>query len=64
MVWRNIMLAAVLTTATLPSGERSLEPTDVVTIGVGLVVVALIYLSLENLLSAGAGRMNKHRSTG
>jgi hypothetical protein len=64
MVWRNIVLAAVLTTATLPSGERSLEPTDVVTISVGLVVVALLYLSVENLLSAGAGRMSKRRSIG
>jgi len=56
MVWRNLMLAAVLGALLLPPGARPLDPTDVLTIGAGIVVAALLYMSLDGLMGRMAFR--------
>lgn len=50
MVWRNLLLAAVLGAATLPRNARPLEWTDAVTLAFGLTSVALLYSCAERLL--------------
>jgi uncharacterized membrane protein YphA (DoxX/SURF4 family) len=50
MVWRNILLAALLAVTMLPWSMRSLALTDLVTIGGGTAACALVYLSVDRLL--------------
>jgi hypothetical protein len=50
MVWRNIVLGAALAAAGLPWSARVLGWTDGITVGGGLVVVALLYTALDRLL--------------
>jgi len=50
MVWRNLILAALLGTALLPWQPRPMQPADALTIGAGIAVAALLYASLERLL--------------
>jgi hypothetical protein len=50
MVWRNILVAAMLSSVMLPWGPRPLGPTDMVTIGFGAAACALVYLCLDRLL--------------
>jgi hypothetical protein len=51
MVVRNLLLAAVLSLAALPWLPRALERADLLTVGGGVAVAALLYLSLDRLLS-------------
>ena len=50
MVWRNLLLAAVLAGMLLSWSVRPLEPADALTIGLGTAVAALIYASVDRLL--------------
>jgi uncharacterized membrane protein YphA (DoxX/SURF4 family) len=50
MVWRNIGIAILLSTALLPWSERSLVVTDGITIAFGTACCALVYLCLDRLL--------------
>jgi uncharacterized membrane protein YphA (DoxX/SURF4 family) len=50
MVWRNLLLVAGLGLAMLPWNARALELTDAVTLGFGLLAVALLYSCVERLL--------------
>ncbi len=50
MAWRNLLLAALLALGGLPWAERPLSATDLVTIGAGLLVLALLYATLDRLL--------------
>jgi hypothetical protein len=50
MVWRNGLLAALLLAGGLPWATRPLTATDLVTVGGGLLVVALLYAALDQLL--------------
>ncbi|MCC7464125.1 MAG: methylamine utilization protein MauE [Gammaproteobacteria bacterium] len=50
MVWRNILLGAVLLAVSQPWAARTLGPTDWLTIGGGLSVLVLLYAALERLL--------------
>jgi len=56
MVWRNLLIAASLATTVLPWSARPLELTDAVTIGLGVVTFALIYLCLDRVLGQAARR--------
>jgi len=49
MVWRNIVMAALLAVALLPWTDRPFVATDAVTIGFGTVCCALIYLCVDRL---------------
>jgi hypothetical protein len=51
MVARNLLLAAVLTLAELPWLPRALESADLLTVGGGVAIAALLYLSLDRLLA-------------
>ncbi len=51
MVGRNILIAAALAAVMLPPSPRSLELTDMLTIGFGTAACALVYLCLDRLLS-------------
>jgi Methylamine utilisation protein MauE len=62
MVWRNLLLAALLGVMLLPWSVRGLEPPDVLTIGVGTAVAALIYMSVDRLLARVAPRAHAWRS--
>src|SRR6202035_3730715 len=44
MVWRNVGIAVLLAAAMLPWSQRSLVPTDAVTVGFGTATCALVYL--------------------
>ena len=57
MVWRNILIASVLTVVMLPWGPRPLVLTDGVTIGCGAAACALVYLCLDRLLGR-TGRLS------
>jgi Methylamine utilisation protein MauE len=50
MVWRNLLLAALLGVAMLPWSARELEWTDGATLGFGLLAVWLLYWCAERLL--------------
>ena len=50
MVWRNLLLAALLGTTLLPWGSRPMGAADALTIGAGTAVAALLYISLDSLL--------------
>jgi Methylamine utilisation protein MauE len=56
MVWRNVGIAVLLAAAMLPWSQRSLVPTDAVTVGFGTATCALVYLCLDRLLGR-TGRM-------
>jgi hypothetical protein len=50
MVARNVLLAGVLAALALPPGMRVLEPVDLLTVGAGVALVTLLYMSTDRLL--------------
>jgi len=50
MVWRNALLAAAVGLTMLPWSTRQLQWTDAVTVGFGLLAIALLYACVERLL--------------
>ena len=56
MVARNLLLALLLLVTLLPWHVRSLLPTDLLTIGAGAAVAALLYMCLDRLLGRVAPR--------
>jgi Methylamine utilisation protein MauE len=50
MVWRNLILAALLGVTLLPWAVRPMGAADALTIGAGTAVAALLYISLDSLL--------------
>ena len=56
MVWRNVVLAALLAATLLPWAPRPLGAADALTIGAGTAVAALLYMSLDGLLGQAALR--------
>jgi len=56
MVVRNVLLAAGLAALLLPQGTRAFEAADVLTVGAGTAVAALLYMSLDQLLARVAPR--------
>jgi hypothetical protein len=56
MVWRNLLLAIVLAALLLTPQARPLGPTDGLTIGAGIGVAALLYMSLDGLMAGVALR--------
>ncbi|HEY3785359.1 MAG TPA: MauE/DoxX family redox-associated membrane protein [Steroidobacteraceae bacterium] len=63
MLGRNLLIGAVAGVLLLPWSPRSLEPTDAVTIGLGTLTCALVYLCLERLLGRNAPRSAELRRT-
>jgi hypothetical protein len=61
MVWRNLLLAAILAVAALPAAARPLEAVDLLTVGGGLAVAALLYMSADALLGRVAPRSARWR---
>lgn len=51
MVWRNILLALVLASSLMPWRSRPFMLTDGVTIGFGLITLALVYQCIEQLMA-------------
>lgn len=49
MVWRNVVLAALLAALLLPWTQRPLGVADALTIGAGTAVAALLYMCVEVL---------------
>jgi hypothetical protein len=65
MVWRNIALAALLAALLLPWAQRPLGAADVVTIGAGTAVAALLYMCVDALLGRAATHLPRvHRGEG
>lgn len=62
MVWRNLAMALFLASTLAPWSRRSLELTDGITISLGVLALALIYLSLERLM-VQAGFANSPRGS-
>ena len=56
MVWRNLLLAALLAALLLPQAPRPLTGADALTIGAGTAVAALLYMSLDALLGRAVPR--------
>lgn len=56
MVWRNLLLAAVLAGLALPWATRALQAVDVLTVAAGITVAALLYMSTDRLLGRVAPR--------
>jgi Methylamine utilisation protein MauE len=54
MVVRNLMLALLLALALVPWKPRPLVPVDALTVGGGVVVATLLYVSLDQLLGRTA----------
>ncbi|HEY6482135.1 MAG TPA: MauE/DoxX family redox-associated membrane protein [Steroidobacteraceae bacterium] len=54
MLWRNVLLVAVLGLVLLPWSARALEWLDAVTVGCGTVTCGLVYLCLDRLLGQSA----------
>ncbi len=50
MVWRNVILAALLGATLLPWRARAMAAADALTIGAGTAVASLLYMSLDRLL--------------
>lgn len=50
MVWRNVILAALLAALRLPWGARAMTVADALTIGAGTAVASLLYISVDQLL--------------
>jgi hypothetical protein len=49
MVWRNVLLAALLASALWPWNQRALLPTDWLTIGFGIAAAVVVYLCVDRL---------------
>ncbi|HWX70835.1 MAG TPA: MauE/DoxX family redox-associated membrane protein [Steroidobacteraceae bacterium] len=64
MVWRNLVLAALLAALLLPWAPRPLASADALTIGAGSAVAALLYMSLDLLLGRAAPRGAQLREEG
>jgi len=60
MVWRNALLAAAVGLTMLPWSTRQLQWTDAVTVGFGLLAIALLYACVERLL----GELGRARAAG
>lgn len=56
MVWRNLALALLGALLLLAPAERPLAAVDFLTVGAGIVVATLLYMSLERLLGEVAAR--------
>jgi len=56
MVWRNLALAMLVAVLLLPSASRRLDVTDALTILGGVLVLVLLYVSVDTLLSRVAPR--------
>jgi uncharacterized membrane protein len=56
MVWRNLGLAGVLGVLCLPWVVRPLQSVDFLTVGAGVAVAALLYMSTDLLLARVAAR--------
>jgi hypothetical protein len=54
MVWRNLLLAALLAAVRLPWAPRPFSAVDAVTVGAGTAVAALLYMSLDALFGRAA----------
>lgn len=50
MLWRNLILAALLVTVALPLKARPLLAADYLTVAAGIAIVALLYASIDRLL--------------
>jgi hypothetical protein len=50
MVWRNLLLVIALAVTGPPWSPRVLDTTDLITVGGGLAVIALLYGSVDRLL--------------
>jgi hypothetical protein len=50
MVWRNVVLAAAIAAASGPWSGRALGWVDLVTVGGGLAVLVLLYVTIDRLL--------------
>jgi hypothetical protein len=50
MVWRNVILAALLGALRLPWSMRTMTAADALTIGAGTAVASLLYISVDQLL--------------
>jgi len=61
MVWRNIVLAALLGALLLPWAQRPLGAADALTIGAGTAVAALLYMCVEALLGRAAPYLPRAR---
>jgi len=57
MVLRNLLFAAVLGSLALPWSPRPLQPVDFLTVGMGLAVATLLYMSTDRLLGRLAPRV-------
>jgi uncharacterized membrane protein YphA (DoxX/SURF4 family) len=56
MVWRNLGLAALLCVLLANWSVRPVTPVDALTVGAGIAVAALLYMSLDRLLGRLAPR--------
>jgi uncharacterized membrane protein YphA (DoxX/SURF4 family) len=63
MVWRNLILAALLALTLLPGTQRPLGAADALTIGAGTAVAAFLYMSLDVLLGRLAPRVAAWRTS-
>jgi uncharacterized membrane protein len=50
MLGRNVLLAGALAAVWLPWSARALEPPDLLTVGAGVALVTLLYMSADRLL--------------
>jgi hypothetical protein len=56
MVARNLVLGALLAALLAPWGARALGAADVLTVGAGILIAALLYMSIDALLARVAPR--------
>jgi hypothetical protein len=63
MVWRNLLLAALLAVTLLPWSARVLTAADALTIAAGTITAALLYVSLDTLLGRVRARAALLRGT-
>ncbi|HEY6823926.1 MAG TPA: MauE/DoxX family redox-associated membrane protein [Steroidobacteraceae bacterium] len=61
MVWRNVLLAALLAALRLPWADRPLSAVDALTIGAGTAMAALLYMSLDTLFARPATQIARLR---
>ena len=64
MVGRNALLAAALAAVGLPWSARVLEPVDLLTVGAGVALVTLLYMSADRLLGRIAPRAARWEASG
>jgi hypothetical protein len=64
MVWRNLLLAALITALLLPPATRALTAADALTIGAGTAVAALLYMSLDALFARAVAPAARLREGG